>query len=169
MSDNYLIDDINATLTKLLSQRMQEIGRAADMLWIGFGDDIIYVNLKGMSVVKSEYALHIQCNWEITDGNEVILDQGDFNIPEDETPLELFDVEQFGNSKFDKMSVEFNTTIKANPTYVVSFDAYITGGFRLELSNNFMMRVYPSSPPEGESWRFLMPGSDEEHLVVFED
>ena len=169
MLTNNFIGNIKSTLAKLSGQRIQKIGRAANMLWIGFGDEITYVNFKGKPVVKSKYLLHIQCNWEVVSGYEIILQQNDFNIPKDEASHQLFDTEQFGNSKFDKISAEFNADIKADSTYVVNFCIHATGGLELKLSNNLIIKIYPNSPSEGESWRFLMPNSDEEHIVVFEE
>ena len=169
MLTNHFFDNMKYVLTKLLGQRLKEIGRAANMLWVGFGDDIIYVNLKGKPIVKSEYALHVQCDWEIAFGNEVVLKRNDFDIPKDKTSRQLFDAEQFGNSRFDKISMEFNAAIKANPTYVVNYSLHMTGELELELSDNLVIKIYPNSPSEGESWRFMMSGSDEGHLVVFED
>ena|GEM_PF-1838518 len=169
MLDNYLIDDIKSALAKLLNERLQEIGRAANMLWICFGDDKIYINLKGQPIVQSEYALHVQCDWEILNGNEIMLDQEYFYHPKDEATLQLFEEEHFGNSKFDESAIKFNAAIKANPTHVVSFEVYMTCGFKLVLSNNFTINVYPYSSLDGESWRFLPPDFDEKHLVVFED
>ena len=169
MLTNHFIDRIKSTLSKLSGQRIQKIGRAANMLWISFGDDIVYINFRGEPVVKSEYALHMQCNWEILDGNKIILEQEDFYVPKDEASYQLFNVEQFGNSKFDKVSIEFNAAIKTNPAYVVNLNVDATGGLELELSNNLIIKVCPDIPSKGESWRFLMPNSDEGHLVVFED
>ena len=169
MLTNDFIDTIKNALAKLKSQEIHEIGRAANMLWIGFGKDIAYINFKGKPAVKSEYALHIQCNWEIISGNEIILSQEDFYVPRDEESIQLFEVESFGNSKFDKVAVDFNATIKTNPTYVNDFDVHITGVVELKLSNDLIIRVYTDGPSERESWRLLLPHPDEEHFVVFED
>jgi len=167
--DDKIINNINLALTKLLNQNLQGLGRAADMLWLGFGDPVTYIDIKGNPVIKSMYALHVQCNWEIIDGNKIILSQNDFYESKDEAFSPFIDVDVLGNSKFDELSISLNSVIKANPPYVTDFDTDMVGGFSLKLSNNFNVTVYPYSPMEGESWRFLMPGSDVDHLVIFEE
>jgi len=169
MSTNDLMDAIKNTLTKLLNQRIQEIGRAANMLWIAFGEPITCINIKGKPVIKSEFALHIQCNWAIMDDYQILLSDDDFYIPRDGVSSQLFEMEQFGNSRFDEVSVKLNATFKAGSVNVAHLDINVSGGFCLELSNHSMIKVCPYNPLEGESWRFLMPGSDEEHFVVFEE
>jgi len=166
--DDNLKETIKTTLMNLLNQRMRKIGRSGNMLWLCFGDDVNYVNYMGNLVTKPKYALHIQCNWEIIKGNEIITSCEDFYIS-NELIAELTDVEMFGNSKFDKISDNFNVAIETNPIHVINFSADKEGGFELELSNNHMIKVYPFSPADGESWRFLMPGSDEEHFVIFDN
>ena len=169
MLDKNITNAINIALTKLLNQKLREIGRTANMLWIGLGDDIVYVNIRGQSEIRSEYALHIQCDWEIVCNSETIVCQDDFykakdssvTLPDDEEP-------PFGESKFDETVANSNEIIRANPVYVINFDTDAKGGFHLKLSNDFMIKVYPYAPSEGESWRFLMPGSDDRHLVIFE-
>ena len=167
--DSRIIADISSSLTKLLNQKLDEIGRAANMLWIGFGKQIPSVNFRGEHVLKSEYAIHIQCNWEIVDGEKIILEQNDFYKPKTGISPECFDEEQLGASKFDEIVNSINDIIKASPVHVINFYVDETGGFQLNLSNSFKIKIYPDSPMEGESWRFLMPGSTNEHLVIFED
>ena len=169
MLDNYIFDGINSALTKLLNQKLQGVGRVANMLWLCFGDEINSINLKGEPVVKYKYALHIQCNWEIIDGDKIILNQDDFYRHRDEMSIKSFDFEDFDDSRFDEFSASFNSIIKVNPVYVSSFEIDIVGGFSLLMDNNYLIRVHPYGLTEGESWRFLMADSSENHFVVFED
>jgi len=169
MSTDSTFSKTCAALSKLIHQKLRAFSRAADTFCIGFGEDTIYVNLKGQSIVKPEYAIHIQCYWEITEDGKVILSQDDFNKARAGVTVQTFQSEQFGNSIYDEVAHNINANVKNNPVYVVTFEADITGGFQLMLSNNYVIKVYPDDPSEGESWRYFKINADDSHLVIFDD
>jgi len=125
--------------------------------------------MKGNPVIKSKYSLHIQCNWEITHGDRTLLSDEDFYVPMHKIHPRLVEDDDIGDSKFDELSLKFNADIENNPITVISFQANVIGGFHLALNNGVIIKVYPYDPSDGESWRFLMPGTDEEHFVIFDE
>ena len=62
----------------LIGEPLSEIGRAANMLWMGFGKDVKTTNLKGQERTVSEYALHVQCAWRMIYKKEIIIGNNDF-------------------------------------------------------------------------------------------
>jgi len=168
MLDNNLINGIKSALTNLLNQRLQEVGRAANMLWICFGEQIEVKNIRGEYVIKYKYALHIQCDWKISGGAKININQDDFYKSSVNPSSEFADIMEFGNNKFDDISYDFNNIIKTNLIYVVNFEVDTTGGFKLVLNNGTTICVQAGIPSEGESWRFLMPGSGKDQQAVID-
>lgn len=84
---------------KLINNDLVKLGRAADMLWLNFGD----------------YAIHFQCQWRfVQGGNKILLASHDIYNPYDES-LEYdneWNWDVFGRKKeqcsvFDVRSMEF--------------------------------------------------------------
>ena len=170
MLDHNLVSKIETALTHLIGQDVREIGRAANMLWIAFGQDVVCVNYKSEKSIKSRYALHVQCNWEFFSGHEVFLSQKHFCVPKSGIASCIFDTEPFGNSMFDEITSKFNHELKVNPVVVADFDVCgLTGKLLLRFSNGYSIGIFTDKPEDGESWRFFEPGSDKEHLVLFDD
>ena len=74
---------IDNYLKLLLNQPLLAIGRASNMLWVGFGKEIECTNFRGQKVKKSSIALHVQSSWRIIDTKrkEIIVAQSDFYFP----------------------------------------------------------------------------------------
>lgn len=74
---------IDNYLKILLNQPLLAIGRASNMLWVGFGKEIECTNFRGQKVKKSSIALHVQSSWRIIDTKqkEIIVAQSDFYFP----------------------------------------------------------------------------------------
>ena len=67
-------------MKRIVGAKFNSIRRAADMLCLDLGEDII--DDKGNCY--SQYSLHIQTSWRFVKGNEIILGSRDFYLPQDE-------------------------------------------------------------------------------------
>lgn len=59
--------------------------------------------------------------------------------------------------------------LAANPLVVERVEGDEFGGFRLWLSGGHTLAVFPATSFPREHWRYLKPGSKEDHFVVFDD
>ena len=83
----YLIGDV-MDFEKLTSNKLVNLGRAANMLWLNIGNPctIELPRING-TVIKREvtdYAIHLQCAWRFVKRGKVLLASGDIYDPYDE-------------------------------------------------------------------------------------
>lgn len=57
---------IENVLSCLVGLPLESAGRAANIVWFGFGDLLTIKNRKGTERKVAEFALHVQCSWRIT-------------------------------------------------------------------------------------------------------
>ncbi|RAS68963.1 hypothetical protein C8D87_1021041 [Lentzea atacamensis] len=56
------------SLAHLIGERWQYIGRAAGLVWAGFGPSRVVADHNGKTREVAEYALHVQRPWRVLDG-----------------------------------------------------------------------------------------------------
>lgn len=158
-------------LDKIIDEPVSCIGRAANMVWIGIGKNVMTVDRKGRERKKTEYALHIQSPWRIINKKkgEIVMTSSDMYAPRTGMVYsEDFDWEPQGNNLFDEKSQ--NWLKREMPIYIKKYKINRWGDLTLFFSNNEKLQVFNVSPDNAgsyrESWRLFMPGSEELHLVV---
>ncbi|AUG56732.1 hypothetical protein [Acetivibrio saccincola] len=148
---------------KLIGIHMTNIGRAADMLWIQYGNFITAKNYKGEEVRKSEYAIHVQGPWSFMQNENILLSSNDI--------LEL------GNKKGEKQLKEDNVLFddkcekfikKVLPVTVRDVDISEDGSLNILLSKNLRFQAITDKNKKNEYWRFI-DNNKKEHLVIFEE
>ncbi|MED1205954.1 hypothetical protein [Heyndrickxia acidicola] len=161
-------EEIISHIGKLMDLKLQYAGRASNLFWLGFGD-MILVNRRGRTEETAEYALHIQCSWRITSDNKIVVASRDFYSPRsdwkgNEGDFE-WDIE--GENRFDE---RIKTFLKAKGNLIVQqVEPDMFGGFKLILSNGYMLEIFPDSSEEDEQsehWRFFNRKGNVPHLVV---
>lgn len=154
-------------LDRIIGEPVSCIGRAANMVWIGIGKNIMTVDRQGKKREKSEYALHIQSPWRIINKKkeEIVMASSDMYFPRTGKGYsEDFDWEPQGNNLFDEKSQ--NWSKREMPVYIRKYKINLWGDLKLFFSNNEKLQVFNVASDNTESWRLLMPGSEELHLVV---
>lgn len=158
-------------LNALLGVRIMDIGHAADLLWVGFGDEVEYINYKGTARMVNTYALHVQSNWRLTSPSGILLGDSDLYYPSDtlsEDEVENWvSLENF-DSIFDQKADLFVKQFEETAIKVVAIDVDILGGLKIRFDNLYEFEVFPDSSTPREFWRFFDFISDEPHLVVFD-
>jgi hypothetical protein len=148
---------IISELGKLVGLKLQFVGRASNLFWMGLGD-IVEIIRRGRTEETAEYALHIQCSWRISLGNKIVVASRDFYSPSSEWDgdIEDFDWDIKGNNRFDE---RIKTFIKDNGQIkVLQIDSDEVGGFNVFLSGDFKLEVFPDSSEDDEQsehWRLF--------------
>lgn len=135
---------LDAALRPLVGLPAWGIEWAADMLMLQFGPPVVVTNQfgprKGQSRTVGQYALHIQCAWEIRGpGARVGL--------------------------YDERSHRAGARAALTGDHRVrSATADVTGGLRLVLEGAFSVTAAPLG--DGEYWRVFHSGDTSRHFVV---
>lgn len=154
---------------KLKGLKLRTAGRAAGMLWLGFGE-MIPITRRGITEEGPEFALHIQCSWRLSANAKIVVAYQDFFVPRSDWMEEDEDFEWdiYGNNRFDERIRGFlNAADEALVVTDVEVDSL--GGLKIFLSARFVLEVFPDSSDEGEYsefWRLFNRRQNSPHLVV---
>jgi hypothetical protein len=154
---------------KLEGLKLRYLGRASNLLWLGFGN-LVKVDRRGEIEEQAEFALHIQCAWRIVRTRSIFVGSYDFYEPHSRWDGELDDFEWDiqGNNRFDERARWLTRGI-SNGIQVEKIEADVFGGLKLYLSQNFTLEIFPNSSDTdeySEFWRLFSPASDGPHFVV---
>lgn len=69
--------------SKLENSKIAGIGAAADMMWLAIGDPVDYTNPKGEIMGKNQYGIHLQCPWQLTLHNQILVANYDFYVTDE--------------------------------------------------------------------------------------
>lgn len=153
----------NEALQPLIGLPLRCLGRAANMLWVQFGEMRESVSPLGRSRQTSEWALHVQCVWRLCGHGRIALGYRDFYYSPARVSLD--DWSTLGKSQFDVIADSLNHAFSTTPPRVLSFASDDTGGFSLHLTDDFRLDVFPESSQDGECWRLFQLGTDLDHFV----
>ena len=141
-------------------------GRAADLLWLHFGQRRMVKDYRGNPKEVGEYALHLQCAWRIVQGDKVIVASRDLYYPAGSSTPEVpegFKWDVQGGNRMDERLKQFFETADL---FVVHVEAGFAGAFQLFLGSEVVLQVFPDDSFDGEHWRLFRPYLDEPHFVV---
>jgi len=158
---------MNNYVNVIKGQPLIDIGRAADMAWICFGDIIKVKNYKGEYVEKSSFALHLQCPWRMVDtvNKKILFTAYDMYLPNSSTEwTEDFDWDIQGINRYDEQAKKWFGDNKNIIVEEIELDEL--GDLKIILSNHYNIEVFVNKSNETECWRFFEPGKDKEHFVM---
>ena len=150
--------------------RLRCIGRAADLLWMHFGEFREVPARGGGTREVGEWALHIQTPWRFTRGPVITVGTRDFYYYADGG--EDYDWDKGGVSRFDRLASTLNCDFEAVSYNVTSIVCDRVGGFSLWFGPEVSFDVFPnvaSTSPGFELWRMFQPATEEAHYVVETD
>lgn len=160
-------ETIGSALGAVLGERLRYIGRAADLVWVGIGQDVETTDRRGGPRVRAEHALHLQCPWRLTRfgvpfiGSEDLYRAIGSNESADGELLH-------GEAAFDPAAEALTADADRSEHLVERVVGDDWGGFSMEFSNGLVLDVLPVTTASDECWRYFKPGEDGKHLVVFE-
>lgn len=156
-------------MTPLVGQPLWDAGRAADLMWLAFGQRQIIKDFRGEPREVGEYALHVQCAWRFVQDEKVVVGNRDLYYPrgyrdaKEEIPRGFnWDVQ--GANRCDELLAELFAG-GANQFVVQRVEAGQAGELALMLEGGLTLQIFPNDSLEGEHWRLFRPGTDEQHCV----
>ena len=158
---NALVDEI---FQKIINKKVNLLGRAAAMLWLGFGEIIDTVDYKGQPVKKSEYAIHIQCSWRIKNKqNRNIIAFYDMFEPNSSIEWsEDFDWDIQGNNLYDVKAKKWSTE---HDRYVVDYEISPNLDLLIIFSDGNILEAFIDTSSKKECWR-LFEYTKDGHVVA---
>jgi hypothetical protein len=122
---------------------------------------------EGKTYNIGEFALDLQCQWRLTNEDEIIVGSEDLYEPAVGTTAtdEDFNWEEFNANLRD---IKLNKLISENELSIVSAVVDKFGGLEIQLGNNIKLAVFPtiSSKTEIEYWRLIdFRNEKSKHLV----
>ena len=159
-----LIDpsEVHAHLDKLLGQRIWCIGRAANMLWVGFGEYITVKNYRGEEREVNVYNLHVQCAWRMVSPEGIVVGFSDFYHPASKITTYEWDWDVQGNNLFDEISARLTADFKQESIIVYKINDSPYGDLSIVLSNGCQLQLFPDDALDGEHWRFMDRSADDD-------
>jgi hypothetical protein len=160
---------VENVMAPLVGVPLWDAGRAADLMWLAFGQRQTIPDFQGKPREVGEYALHVQCAWRFVQGEKVLVGNRDlyyprgYRDPKEEIPKEFnWDVQ--GANRCDEMLATLFAG-GAKQFVVQRVEVGQAGKFALLLECDLTLQVFPNDSLEGEHWRLFRPGSDGPHSV----
>ena len=160
---------VESVMTPLVGMPLWDAGRAADLLWVAFGQRQTIQDFRGEPREVGEFALHVQCAWRFVRDEKVLVGNRDlyyprgYRYPKDEIPKEFnWDVQR-ANRCDEVLATLFAGGAKQ--FVVLRVEAGHAGEVALLLEGGLALQVFPNDSLVGEHWRLFRPGSDAQHWV----
>lgn len=156
---------IQKALAPLVGLPLRCIGRAADLLWVHFGEFREIPDRKDGTRTVGEWALHVQCPWRIARSASIFVARGDcFYTADGDEP---YDWDAGGESRFDRCAALLNREFESSPPRVAAVIVDAVGGFSLRLDSGDTFEAFPDdcTGSDNEHWRIFRPDRDERHFV----
>ena len=158
---------IESALGALSGERLRYVGRATDLVWLGIGRDVETADRYGGTRLVAEHALHLQCPWRLTLLGVPLV--GSWDVHRSIGSNEFADGELLqGEAAFDPIAAELTAEAGEEEQHVSRLTGDDWGGVAVEFISGLMLEVLPVTTGSDECWRYLQPGKDIEHFVVFE-
>jgi hypothetical protein len=157
---------IENALAPLVGLSLQCIGRAADLVWVHFGELRKIHDQHAGSRTVGEWALHLQCAWRLTLPPAIIIGREDLHYAAEGIEPYDWDTDGEHESRFDRIATSLNQDFATSPSRVSTVLADALGGFTLRLDGGSCFDVFPaiSTASKSEHWRIFRPGAGG-HLV----
>lgn len=154
-------------LSILVGSPLRQIGRAADLLWMHFGQWCEVPSRRGGTRQVGQWALHVQTDWRFVRESEIVMGISEMYHYADDGSQ--FDWNKDGESRFDGIAVRLNQEFEAEMEIVTDVTCDDVGGFSLLLKSGLRFDVFPCvafTSPDFEFWRFFEPATENDHYVV---
>lgn len=164
-----LQQQVESVMCPLVGMPLWDAGRAADLLWLAFGQRRTTQDFRGKPKEVGEYALHVECAWRFVQGERVLAGNRDLYYPRgyrnqrDEFP-KGFNWDVQGANRCDEMLAELFAG-GAKQFVVQQVEVGQAGALALLLEDGLTLQILPNDSLEGEHWRLFRPGSDAPHCV----
>jgi len=160
---------VTGVLEPLIGKPFMELGRAADMMWIGFGDEVFAPTRRNPERRSARFRLHVSCPLRLDGATGVLIASSDiYRSAQNPDSREEFDWDKRGANLFDASVSAYWLSHRPGSSVVQSVSADAVGGLELGLSSGHAIKIFPSRSGAGEHWRYFeITGG--EHFVVVPD
>ncbi|MBP2477324.1 hypothetical protein JOF53_006196 [Crossiella equi] len=143
-------EEITAGLAPLTGQVLGWAGRVADMVELGFGDEVELPSNMGGTRRLPRHVLHLRCPCRVLAGEEILLGSHDVFRPE----------------VFQARAAELNALLARRRPEVLAVRGGPGGALELDLAEGLLVQVLPVRSGAHEAWRYFRPGDLDSHVVV---
>ncbi|HUJ30461.1 MAG TPA: hypothetical protein VLY23_04225 [Candidatus Acidoferrum sp.] len=160
-------NEIERALRVLIDKQLWTCRRAADMATFQFGRRLPTQDFFGKATEVGDYALHVQCAWRIVQRGHIAVASGDLYYPakyDGNLPLaEEFD---WGRSANRRDALIQDLFSEGQPILIVrEIETGLAARFRLILTGDAELEVFPDDSMRHEHWRLLSPLTETSHFV----
>ncbi|TKC91205.1 hypothetical protein FAZ69_07560 [Trinickia terrae] len=145
-------EQVNRHLSVLVGLDVSGVGHAADMLTLQFGPLREITTHRGTIKRVGAWALHIQCDWQIEQGNAIFASHLDFATSEENTSTATGRIRDL--------------LVTHGPTIVESVTAGDKGDARISLARGIWLVIRSGAIPGEEDWRLFASNPDFVHFVI---
>lgn len=161
--------EVESVMAPLVGIPLWDAGRAADLLWLAFGQRQTIPDFRGKPREVGEFALHVQCAWRFVQGEKVLAGNRDLYYPRGYTDAKQeipsgFNWDVQGANRCDQVLAELFAR-RTKQFVVQRVKSGQAGELALLLEGGLTLQIFPNDSLDGEHWRLFKPGSDEPHSV----
>jgi hypothetical protein len=124
-----LAELVNRVLEPLVGEPFMALGRAADMMWLGFGDVVFAPTPRAPDRRAARHAIHVSCPLRLDSSAAVLIASSDIYRPrQDRDKSTLFDWDKPGVNLFDASVAAFWSEHEPGSAVLERVDADAFGG-----------------------------------------
>jgi hypothetical protein len=161
-----LAELVRRVLEPLLGEPFMDLGRAADMVWMGFGDVVAAPTRRDPERRSARHRIHVSCPLRLDSRAAVLIASSDIYRPGQGRDESMpFEWDKPGANLFDASVAAFWAEHEPGSSVLESVDADAFGGLQLGLSSGHAIKIFPNRSGADEHWRYFeIDGGD--HFVV---
>jgi hypothetical protein len=161
-----LIADV---LEPVIGEPFMDLGRAADLIWLGFGEKVGAPTRRDPERRTARHRLHVMCPFRLDSNDAILVAASDIYRPVGAADsIENFDWDKPGANLFDASVANFWSDHQPGFAVLDRVGSDTMGGLHLELSSGHTIRIFPNRSGTSEHWRYFAIDA-EDHFVVVPD
>ncbi|ADG17371.1 hypothetical protein [Paraburkholderia atlantica] len=139
-------------LSTLIGLDVSGVAHATDMLTLQFGPLREVRTSRGTIKHLGDWALHIQCDWRIEQGNAIVTSHSDFAASEESTRTTTHRIRDL--------------LVNQGPTAVLDIEAGENGNAVISLARGMRLVILADAIADDEDWRLFPSNPDAKHFVI---
>lgn len=159
---------VTRVLEPLIGEPFMDLGRAADMMWVGFGEEVLAPTQRNPDRRLARHRLHVSCPLRLDSVAAVLIASSDiYRRPRQPHSWVGFDDwDKPGANLFDASVAAYWLAHERGSALVDGISADPFGGLELRLSTGHAIRIFPNRSGVDEHWRYFDINNDDDHFVV---
>src|SRR5579864_5056311 len=149
---------IERALAPLTGRTLWGYSRAADLASFSFGGKKTVIDINGKRKEIGEYALHIQCAWNISNDSSIVVGSADVYYPpalSNQSPPEDFNWDRGPNRRDELLRQLF---VDNNRRFIIEKVVVSLPYVRIPLTKGIALNILPDdSIADHEHWRIFRP------------